>query len=238
VLKEASKYITDKVKNEEEAINGAKDIIAERFSENATFRQGLRESLHKYGLVATSLKKDAVDEKKVYTLYYEKSEPVKYIAPHRVLAINRGEKEDVLKVKIEFNEEMYLDYVCRKMIKNNTSSEAKYIKEAIEDGYKRLLFPSIEREIRTELTDKAHEQAINVFSLNLEQLLLTPPLKNRVILGLDPAFRTGCKLAVINLNGDFIYKDVIYPHEKSVGEKPTLLVFKRQYCAKKFFAYF
>ena len=218
VLKEASKYINDKVKNEEDAINGAKDIIAERFSENATFRQGLRESLHKYGLVATSLKKDAVDEKKVYTLYYEKSEPVRYIAPHRVLAINRGEKEDVLKVKIEFNEEMYLDYVCRKMIKNNTFSEAKYIKEAIEDGYKRLLFPSIEREIRTELTDKAHEQAINVFSLNLEQLLLTPPLKNRVILGLDPAFRTGCKLAVINLNGDFIYKDVIYPHEKSVGE--------------------
>ena len=221
VEEEAKKYITDKVKTVQDAVDGAKDIIAERFSENATFRQGLRESLHKYGLVATSLKKDAVDEKKVYTLYYEKSEPVRYIAPHRVLAINRGEKEDILKVKIEFNEEMFLDYVCRKMIKNNTTNEAKYIKEAIEDGYKRLLFPSIEREIRTELTDKAHDQAINVFSLNLEQLLLTPPLKNRVILGFDPAYRTGCKLAVINLNGDFIYKDVIYPHEKSVGEIVT-----------------
>ena len=221
VEEEAKKYITDKVKTTEDAINGAKDIIAERFSENAMFRQGLRESLHKYGLVATSLKKDAVDEKKVYTLYYEKSTPVRFIAPHQVLAINRGEKEEVLKVKIEFNEEMYLDWVCRKTIKNNTTTEAKYIKEAIEDGYKRLLFPSIEREIRNELTEVAHDQAINVFSLNLEQLLLTPPLKNRVILGLDPAFRTGCKLAVINLNGDFIYKDVIYPHEKSVGEVVT-----------------
>lgn len=221
VEEEAKKYITDKVKTTEDAINGAKDIIAERFSENAMFRQGLRESLHKYGLVATSLKKDAVDEKKVYTLYYEKSTPVRYIAPHQVLAINRGEKEEVLKVKVEFNEEMYLDWVCRKTIKNNTTTEAKYIKEAIEDGYKRLLFPSIEREIRNELTEIAHDQAINVFSLNLEQLLLTPPLKNRIILGLDPAFRTGCKLAVINLNGDFIYKDVIYPHEKSVGEIVT-----------------
>ena len=221
VEEEAKKYISDKVKTVEDAINGAKDIIAERFSENATFRQGLRESLTKYGLVATTLKKDAIDEKQVYTLYYEKSIPVKYIAPHQVLAINRGEKEEVLKVKIDFNEEMYLDWVCRKSIKNNTTTEAKYIKEAIEDGYKRLLLPSIEREVRTDLTEKAHDQAINVFSLNLEQLLLTPPLKNRVILGLDPAFRTGCKLAVISINGDFIYKDVIYPHEKSVGEIVT-----------------
>ena len=221
VEEEAKKYITDNVKDSQEAINGAKDIIAERFSELATFRQGLRDSLHKYGLLATNLKKDAIDEKKVYTLYYEKSTPIKYIAPHQVLAINRGEKEDVLKVKIDFNEEMYLDWVYRKMIKNNTTTEAKYIKEAIDDGYKRLLFPSIEREIRNELTEAAHDQAINVFSLNLEQLLLTPPLKNRVILGLDPAFRTGCKLAVINVNGDFIYKDVIYPHEKSVGEIVT-----------------
>ena len=221
IEQEATKYISEKVKTSDDALNGAKDIIAERFSENSVFRQGLRDSLHKYGLIATTLKKDAVDEKKVYTLYYEKSTPIKYIAPHQILAINRGEKEEILKVKVEFNEEMYLDWVLRKSIKNNTTTEAKYIKEAIEDGYKRLLFPSIEREIRTELTETAHDQAINVFSLNLEQLLLTPPLKNRVILGLDPAFRTGCKLAVINMNGDFIYKDVIYPHEKSVGEIVT-----------------
>lgn len=221
VLKEAKKYITEKVKNEEEALNGAKDIIAERISENASFRQSLRESLSKYGLISTSLKKDAIDEKKVYTLYYEKSIPVKYILPHQTLAINRGEKEEILKVKVDFNEEMYLDFISRKSIKNAISNEAMYIKEAIEDGYKRLLLPSIEREIRNELTEKAHDQAINVFSLNLEQLLLTPPLKNRVILGFDPAYRTGCKLAVINVNGDFIYKDVIFPHEKSVGEIVT-----------------
>ncbi len=221
VEEEAKKYLNENVKSVEDAINGAKDIIAERFSENALFRQGLRESLGKYGLISTSLKKDAIDEKKVFTLYYEKRIPIKYVEPYQILAINRGENEDILKVKIEFNEEMYLDYVCRKMIKNNTTTEAKYIKEAIEDGYKRLLLPSIEREIRNDLTEKAHDQAINVFSLNLEQLLLTPPLKNRVILGLDPAFRTGCKLAVIDVNGDFIYKDVIYPHEKSVGEIVT-----------------
>ena len=221
VESEAKKYINDKVKTINDAINGAKDIIAERFSENATFRQELRNSLNKYGLINSTLKKDAVDEKKVYTLYYEKSIPIRYVASHQILAINRGEKEEILKVKIDFNEEMYLDFVCRKTIKNNTTTEAKYIKEAIEDGYKRLLFPSIEREVRNDLTEKAQDQAINVFSLNLEQLLLTPPLKNRVILGLDPAFRTGCKLAVINVNGDFIYKDVIYPHEKSVGEIVT-----------------
>ena len=221
VESEAKKYINDKVKTINDAINGAKDIIAERFSENATFRQELRNSLNKYGLINSTLKKDAVDEKKVYTLYYEKSIPIRYVAPHQILAINRGEKEEILKVKIDFNEEMYLDFVCRKTIKNNTTTEAKYIREAIEDGYKRLLFPSIEREVRNDLTEKAQDQAINVFSLNLEQLLLTPPLKNRVILGLDPAFRTGCKLAVINVNGDFIYKDVIYPHEKSVGEIVT-----------------
>ena len=216
---EASKYVNENVKDINAALSGAKDIIAERVSEEKDYRQALRDNLNRYGFIVSNIKKNAIDEKGVYSLYYDKKELIKYAPSHRILAMNRGEKEDILKVKLEHDAEKYLSYnVYKKVIKNINANEAKYLKEAIDDGYDRLLFPSIEREIRSELTEKASEQSISVFALNLEQLLLTPPLKNRVILGFDPAYRTGCKLAVIGVNGDFIYKDVIYPHKKNENE--------------------
>ena len=219
VLLEANKYVNEKVSDVNMALNGAKDIIAERVSEQKEYRQALRDNLNKYGFIVSSIKKNANDERGVYSLYYDKKEMIKYVPSHRILAMNRGENEDILKIKLEHDSEKYLNYnVYKKVIKNINSSEASYIKEAIDDGYSRLLFPSIEREIRSELTEKASDQSISVFTLNLEQLLLTPPLKNRVILGFDPAYRTGCKLAVIGVNGDFIYKDVIYPHKKNENE--------------------
>ena len=216
---EANKYLNENVLDIESALNGAKDIIAERVSEAKEFRQALRDNLNKYGFVVSSKKKNAVDEKELYSLYYDKKELIKYIPSHRTLAMNRGENEGILKIKLEHDIEKFLNYnVYRNVIKNNSASEAKYLKEAIDDGYSRLLFPSIEREIRSDLLEDAGEKSISVFALNLEQLLLTPPLKNRVILGFDPAYRTGCKLAVIGVNGDFIYKDVIYPHKKNENE--------------------
>ena len=232
VESEASKYISDKVENVEKALDGAKDIIAERVSESKDFRQALRDNLNRYGFIVSNIKKNAVDEKETYSLYYDKKELIKYAPSHRILAMNRGENEGILKIKLEHDSEKYLSYnVYKKVIKNINASEAKYLKEAIDDGYTRLLFPSIEREIRSELSEKASDQSINVFALNLEQLLLTPPLKNRVILGFDPAYRTGCKLAVIGVNGDFIYKDVIYPHKKNeneiVGEERILVSEKK-----------
>lgn len=216
---EASKYLNENVLDIESALNGAKDIIAERVSEQKEYRQSLRDNLNRYGFIVSSIKKNAVDEKGVYSLYYDKREMIKYAPSHRILAMNRGENEGVLKIKLEHDVEKFLNYnVYKSVIKNSNASEAKYLKEAVDDGYSRLLFPSIEREIRSELTEKASEQSISVFALNLEQLLLTPPLKNRVILGFDPAYRTGCKLAVVGVNGDFIYKDVIYPHKKNEEE--------------------
>ena len=219
VESEASKYLNENVLDVESALNGAKDIIAERVSEEKEFRQALRDNLNKYGFIVSSIKKNAVDEKEVYSLYYDKKELIKYAPSHRILAMNRGENEGVLKIKLEHDIEKFLNYnVYRKVIKNINATEAKYLKEAVDDGYSRLLFPSIEREIRSDLLEMASDQSISVFALNLEQLLLTPPLKNRVILGFDPAYRTGCKLAVIGVNGDFIYKDVIYPHKKNENE--------------------
>ncbi len=219
VEQEAKKYLNENVKDIESALNGAKDIIAERISEEKDYRQALRENLNKYGFIVSSIKKNAVDEKGLYSLYYDKKELIKYAPSHRILAMNRGENEGILKVKLEHDSEKYLTYnVYRNAIKNINASEAKYVKEAIDDGYSRLLFPSIEREIRSDLLEKASDQSISVFALNLEQLLLTPPLKNRVVLGFDPAYRTGCKLAVVGVNGDFIYKDVIYPHKKNENE--------------------
>ncbi len=216
---EASKYLNENVETVEAALNGAKDIIAERVSEEKDFRQALRDNLDKYGFIVSSIKKNAVDEKQLYALYYDKREMIKYAPSHRILAMNRGENEGILKIKLEHDIEKFLSYnIYKKVIKNINATEAQYLKEAIDDGYSRLLFPSIERETRSNLTEKAGEQAINVFQLNLEQLLLTPPLKNRVILGFDPAYRTGCKLAVIGVNGDFVYKDVIYPHKKNENE--------------------
>ena len=209
----ASKYVNDKVQTIEEAISGAKDIIAEWISDNASYRTYIRNNTFNNGLITSKKKKDADDENKIFEMYYEFSEKVKYIKPHRVLALNRGEKLKILNVNIEVDSSYILSYLEKKVIKNNNSFVCEYVLEAIEDAYKRLIKPSIEREIRSELTESASVVAIENFSKNLENLLLTPPMKEKIVLGFDPAFRTGCKLAVLDKNGNPLEIAVIYPHE-------------------------
>lgn len=207
------KFLNDNVKTKEDAIEGAKYIIAEYISDNAYYRKWIRNDIYNNSKIVTKKKKNAVDEKKVYEMYYDYSEDVKYIKPHRVLAINRGEKEGVLSVSLEYNKEYIYNYLEKKLIKDENSECAVYVKDAIVDSYKRLIGPSIEREIRSELTEKSEEGAIEVFAKNLENYLLTPPMKDKMILGLDPAYRTGCKLAVIDYTGQMLDIKVIYPHE-------------------------
>ncbi len=207
------KFLNDNVKTKEDAIEGAKYIIAEYISDNAYYRKWIRNDIYNNSKIVTKKKKNAVDEKKVYEMYYDYSEDVKYIKPHRVLAVNRGEKEGVLSVSLEYNKEYIYNYLEKKLIKDENSECAVYVKDAIVDSYKRLIGPSIEREIRSELTEKSEEGAIEVFAKNLENYLLTPPMKDKMILGLDPAYRTGCKLAVIDYTGQMLDIKVIYPHE-------------------------
>ena len=207
------KFLNDNVKTKEDAIKGAKYIIAEYISDNAYYRKWIRNDIYNNSKIVTKKKKNAVDEKKVYEMYYDYSEDVKYIKPHRVLAINRGEKEGVLSVSLEYNKEYIYNYLEKKLIKDENSECAVYVKDAIVDSYKRLIGPSVEREIRSELTEKSEEGAIEVFAKNLENYLLTPPMKDKMILGLDPAYRTGCKLAVIDYTGQMLDIKVIYPHE-------------------------
>lgn len=207
------KFLNDNVKTKEDAIEGAKYIIAEYISDNAYYRKWVRNDIYNNSKIVTKKKKNAVDEKKVYEMYYDYSEDVKYIKPHRVLAVNRGEKEGVLSVSLEYNKEYIYNYLEKKLIKDENSECAVYVKDAIVDSYKRLIGPSVEREIRSELTEKSEEGAIEVFAKNLENYLLTPPMKDKMILGLDPAYRTGCKLAVIDYTGQMLDIKVIYPHE-------------------------
>lgn len=207
------KFLNDNVKTKEDAIEGAKYIIAEYISDNAYYRKWIRNDIYNNSKIVTKKKKNAVDEKKVYEMYYDYSEDVKYIKPHRVLAVNRGEKEGVLSVSLEYNKEYIYNYLEKKLIKDENSECAVYVKDAIVDSYKRLIGPSVEREIRSELTEKSEEGAIEVFAKNLENYLLTPPMKDKMILGLDPAYRTGCKLAVIDYTGQMLDIKVIYPHE-------------------------
>ena len=207
------KFLNDNVKTKEDALEGAKYIIAEYISDNAYYRKWIRNDIYNNSKIVTKKKKNAVDEKKVYEMYYDYSEDVKYIKPHRVLAINRGEKEGVLSVSLEYNKEYIYNYLEKKLIKDENSECAVYVKDAIVDSYKRLIGPSVEREIRSELTEKSEEGAIEVFAKNLENYLLTPPMKDKMILGLDPAYRTGCKLAVIDYTGQMLDINVIYPHE-------------------------
>ena len=207
------KFLNDNVKTKEDAIEGAKYIIAEFISDNAYYRKWIRNDIYNNSKIVTKKKKNAVDEKKVYEMYYDYSEDVKYIKPHRVLAVNRGEKEGVLSVSLEYNKEYIYNYLEKKLIKDENSECAVYVKDAIVDSYKRLIGPSVEREIRSELTEKSEEGAIEVFAKNLENYLLTPPMKDKMILGLDPAYRTGCKLAVIDYTGQMLDIKVIYPHE-------------------------
>jgi len=232
-LKEmASKYVSDAVKDENAAIEGAKYIIAEWISDNAFYRKALRKYLYLNGTLVSKIKKNAIDEKKVYEMYYDYSEPVKRIKPHRVLATNRGEKEGILSVGIDINNEELLSYLESKIIKNKNSFVVDEIKDAIKDSYKRLIFPSIEREIRAELKENGEEVAIDNFSKNVESLLLTPPIKEKVVLGYDPAFRTGCKLAVLDPTGKVLDIKVIYPtepHNKIEESKKTVLELIDQY---------
>ena len=207
------KFLNDNVKTKGDALEGAKYIIAEYISDNAYYRKWIRNDIYNNSKIVTKKKKNAVDEKKVYEMYYDYSEDVKYIKPHRVLAVNRGEKEGVLSVSLEYNKEYIYNYLEKKLIKDENSECAVYVKDAIVDSYKRLIGPSVEREIRSELTEKSEEGAIEVFAKNLENYLLTPPMKDKMILGLDPAYRTGCKLAVIDYTGQMLDIKVIYPHE-------------------------
>ena len=207
----ASKFVKDKVKSVEEAIQGAKYIIAEWISDNASYRKWIRSYFYKNGVLVSKIKKNANDESKVYEMYYDYSEAVKYIKPHRILAINRGEKEKILTISIDVDKEGILDFLEKKIIKNGTSFVVESVREAIEDSYKRLIAPSIEREIRAELSEKGEEAAIDNFGKNLEALLLTPPMKEQIVLAFDPGFVNGCKLAVVDKNGKYLDSTVIKP---------------------------
>ena len=211
----ASKYLNDKVKTIEDAIQGAKYIIAEWISDNASYRKWIRNYTYRNGVIITKIKKkkDANDENKTYEMYYDYQEKVKEIKPHRVLAINRAEKEKVITVNIDINKDDIINSLKSKIIKNDKSVVVDIVIDAINDAYKRLIAPSIEREIRSELTEKADEVAIDNFGKNLEKLLLQPPMKDKMVLGLDPAYRTGCKLAVLSPVGQALEIAVIYPHE-------------------------
>lgn len=210
---ELDAYINENVKDREAAIQGACDIIAEKVSDDVDVRNKILDSMTNFGRIVTSEKKDHEDAHKVYKMYYDYSERVNTLAPHRVMAIDRGEKEKVLNVSISFNEEYIENWVCRRFIRFTNSGTSEYVRAAILDGLKRLAYPSIERMVRSALSEKAHESSIDVFSMNLEKLLLQPPMKDKVILGFDPAFRTGCKLAVIDASGKKLTVDVIYPHQ-------------------------
>ncbi|WP_211279059.1 Tex family protein [Sutcliffiella halmapala] len=196
----------------EEVIEGANDIIAETISDEAAYRQYIRELTFKQGQIVSTVKNEEKDEKQVYAMYYEYEEPINKVLPHRILAVNRGEKEEILRAAIKAPVDKIITYLNRQLIKKEQSQVTAIIKEAVEDSYKRLIEPAIERELRKELTEKAEEQAIHIFSENLRNLLLQPPLKGKVVLGVDPAYRTGCKLAVVDEIGKVLYIGVIYPH--------------------------
>lgn len=215
IKKEAKSFLNDKVASTEEAIEGAKYIIAEAISDNAEYRKYIRENIVKFGIITSKAKKKVqeLDQTKTYEMYYDYSEAIKSIKPHRVLAINRGEKEGILSVNIDVDFSYIINYLEKKVIKKSNTSEEIYVKEAILDSYKRLIFPSVEREIRSELKETAEITAIDNFSKNVENLLLTPPMKGKTVLGYDPAFRTGCKLAVLDSTGKPLKIEVIYPTE-------------------------
>ena len=207
------KFINDKVKSIEDAKTGAGYIISEWISDNASYRKFIRNNMFNHGVLKSKKKKNAEDENNVYEMYYDYSEAVKYIKPHRVMAINRGEKEKVLTVSIDYNLEFITNYLENKIIKNKSSFVVDIVKDAIKDSLKRLIIPSVEREIRSQLKEEAESVSIKNFSDNVEHLLLTPPIKEKVVLGLDPAFRTGCKLAVLDKTGKPLEIAVIYPTE-------------------------
>ncbi|WP_271725699.1 Tex family protein [Bacillus paralicheniformis] len=214
VIAEARKYINEEkeVMSAEEALEGAKNILAERISDEPEYRKWIRQETFKRGTLKSAVRDAEADEKKIYEMYYEYEEPIRKIVPHRVLAVNRGEKEEILRVSVEPPADRIQAYLEKRILQHKQTSAQDVLKSAIEDGYKRLIQPSIEREIRKELTEKAEDQAIHIFAENLRKLLLQPPMKGKLVLGVDPAFRTGCKLAVVDETGKMLKIDVIYPH--------------------------
>ena len=210
----AKKYINENVPDIEKAIEGAKYIIAENISDDAKIRKSIRDNTYNYGVIKSKIKKNAVDENKVYDMYYDYQERVKFIKPHRILALNRGENEGVLSVSIENDRERTIEYINKRIIKNEKSFVVDIVKDAIIDSYKRLIEPSIEREIRSDLTEIGEAAAIENFGKNLESLLLAPPMKDRVVLAFDPGYVNGCKIAVIDPTGKYLDSTVVKPFLK------------------------
>ncbi|MGW9987172.1 Tex family protein [Staphylococcus cohnii] len=231
IEEKATQFLNEEIENVEQAIQGAQDIIAEQISDEPKYRTKILKDTFQHGKIVTQKKKNAEDEQEIFSMYYDYSEPIKKIANHRTLAINRGEKEKILTVKVEMDIQGIENFIRKyEVIYHHDGSNI--IEKAISDSLKRLIMPSIEREIRGDLTEKAENHAIDVFSENLRNLLLQPPMKGKQILGVDPAFRTGCKLTVINPFGTFIAKGVIYPHppvnKKEEAEK-TFVQFVNNY---------
>ncbi|WP_096516757.1 RNA-binding transcriptional accessory protein Tex [Clostridium perfringens] len=209
ILKEANKYINEEkdLKIEEEALQGAMDIISEIISDNADYRKWIRNFVQKDGIIQV---KGSSEEQTPYEMYYDYKEPVRTIPSHRILAINRGEKEKILSVKVTCNDDKIIDYLNKKVLKGNKITD-KYLEESIKDSFKRLIYPSIEREIRSELTSKGEEGAIDIFKANLKALLMQAPIKGKVVMGFDPGFRTGCKVAILDETGKFVENTTVYP---------------------------
>lgn len=209
IVEEANKYINEEkgVKNEEEAFQGAMDIISEIISDNADYRKWIRNFVQKDGIIQV---KGSNEEQTPYEMYYDYKEPVRTIPSHRILAINRGEKEKILSVKVTCNDDKIIDYLNKKVLKENKITD-KYLEESIKDSFKRLIYPSIEREIRSELTSKGEEGAIDIFKANLKALLMQAPIKGKVVMGFDPGFRTGCKVAILDETGKFVENTTVYP---------------------------
>ncbi len=219
--KEAEKYLNETVEDTAAAIQGAKDIIAEVVSDNAKQRWAFKDNILKAGVIQTKLKKDAVDENKVYEMYYDRSEKVSQIADHRIMAIDRAEKEKILNVSFVYDTDALKEEALKTLTKGQKTIVENELREAAYDGCDRLLFPSIEREVRSELSDRAHTKSIEVFSMNLEKLLLQPPLKGRTVLGFDPGFYNGCKLAVVDETGKMLTVDKIFPFRKNADTTPS-----------------
>ena len=219
VYAKAGEFINENIVNAEEALQGAHEIVAEQISDNPDFRTWIRSYTKNKGVYQSKVKDADKDEKGVYEMYYDFAEPINKMVSHRVLASNRGEKEEILKVSIVVEEEKIYEYLERQLVQNTRAVTAEFVREAYKDSYKRFIGPAIEREIRNELTEEADEQAINIFGENLRNLLLQPPLKGKVVLGFDPAYRTGCKLAVVDESGKVLAIEVIYPHKPAPQAK-------------------
>ena len=219
VYAKAGEFINENIANAEEALQGAHEIVAEQISDNPDFRTWIRSYTKNKGVYQSKVKDADKDEKGVYEMYYDFAEPINKMVSHRVLASNRGEKEEILKVSIVVEEEKIYEYLERQLVQNTRAVTAEFVREAYKDSYKRFIGPAIEREIRNELTEEADEQAINIFGENLRNLLLQPPLKGKVVLGFDPAYRTGCKLAVVDETGKVLAIEVIYPHKPAPQAK-------------------